>query len=625
MIKRKSKALLCAIASIGFINSIEIIHANAYNNSFSDTKGHWAEAEISKFNDLGYISGYEDKTFKPNNSVTRSEFVKILNNVFGLTKSSGIVFTDTENHWAKNEIDIAVTNGVCKGKSTTEFKPNDSITREEAALMISNYEKLEDDNHNKLNAFNDAENVSDWAKDGVEGVIEKGYMNGYADNTFKPKGKITRAEAVITLSRVNKSEENLVAENANKVIDKINKLDRTITKNDENEILEARNAYNSLNDEAKSLVKNLDILERAERKSKVINLIDKIGRDDNKNDTVENRVNKYIEDVKKAKEAYDTLSEEEKNTISPLDREFLNGALVTVEQLNTEARDKAIAEKLVERISKLKSYEKYTQLDEKRAIAKEVYDIRGAYEGLTYTAKKIVTQEYLDILKKAELKILNSVGDLLDPTQKAEANKAEANKVTQKIEKLNRNITKNDENEILESRNAYYILNDEAKSLVKNLDILERAERKSKVINLIDKIGRDDNKNDTVENRVNKYIEDVKKAKEAYDTLSEEEKNTISPLDREFLNGALVTVEQLNTEARDKAIAEKLVERISKLKSYEKYTQLDEKRAIAKEVYDIRGAYEGLTYTAKKIVTQEYLDILKKAELKILNSVGDLL
>ena len=82
MIKRKSKALLCAIASIGFINSIEIIHANAYNNSFSDTKGHWAEAEISKFNDLGYISGYEDKTFKPNNSVTRAEFVKILNNSY---------------------------------------------------------------------------------------------------------------------------------------------------------------------------------------------------------------------------------------------------------------------------------------------------------------------------------------------------------------------------------------------------------------------------------------------------------------------------------------------------------------------------------------------------------------
>ena len=76
----------------------------------------------------------------------------------------------------------------------------------------------------------------------------------------------------------------------------------------------------------------------------------------------------------KAKEAYDTLSEEE-NTISPLNREFLNGALVTVEQLNTEAEISAMTEKLVERISKLKSYEKYTQLDEKRAIAKEVYNV----------------------------------------------------------------------------------------------------------------------------------------------------------------------------------------------------------------------------------------------------------
>ena len=107
MIKRKSKALLCAIASIGFINSIEIIHANAYNNSFSDTKGHWAEAEISKFNDLGYISGYEDKTFKPNNSVTRAEFVKILNNVFGLTKSTNASIAELIN-----SVDITSPNNI---------------------------------------------------------------------------------------------------------------------------------------------------------------------------------------------------------------------------------------------------------------------------------------------------------------------------------------------------------------------------------------------------------------------------------------------------------------------------------------------------------------------------------
>ena len=68
--------------------------------------------------------------------------------------------------------------------------------------MISNYEKLADSNYEKLNKFNDKNNVSAWAKSGVEGMIERGYMGGYSDNTFKPKGQITRAEAVVTLSRV---------------------------------------------------------------------------------------------------------------------------------------------------------------------------------------------------------------------------------------------------------------------------------------------------------------------------------------------------------------------------------------------------------------------------------------
>jgi hypothetical protein len=173
-----------------------------YKSYFYDCSGHWAENQINEFVDLGYVGGYEDKTFKPNNSITRAEFVRILNNTFGLTKSSGKVFNDTQYHWAKTDIDIAVTNGVCNGKSATEFKPNDPITREEAAVMISNYKKLSDTNYDKLNIYTDRNEVSTWAKDGVEGVIENGYMNGYSDNTFKPKNKITRAEAVVTLGRV---------------------------------------------------------------------------------------------------------------------------------------------------------------------------------------------------------------------------------------------------------------------------------------------------------------------------------------------------------------------------------------------------------------------------------------
>ena len=169
---------------------------------FTDIRGHWAEKNIVDFVSKGYVSGYNDGTFRPNNKITRAEFVKILNKVFELTKSSGKVFNDTKTHWAKYDIDIAVTNGVCSGKSATEFKPNDAITREEAAVMISNYKKISDNNFDKINKYKDSSKVASWAKPGVEGVIEKGYMSGYLDNTYRPKNKITRAEAVATLIRI---------------------------------------------------------------------------------------------------------------------------------------------------------------------------------------------------------------------------------------------------------------------------------------------------------------------------------------------------------------------------------------------------------------------------------------
>ena len=196
-IKRKIVSILFTFIAV--LNSSIVGFANT---TINDIKGHWAESQINEFISNGHINGYNDGTFKPNNSITRAEFVKIFNKYFGLTETSGKVFNDTQTHWAKNEIDIAVTNGVCNGVSETEFRPNDPITREQAAKMISNYMKLDDSNHDKLDKYSDKNKVSSWALNSVEGIIEKGYMNGYEDKTFRPNNSITRAEAVVTLSRV---------------------------------------------------------------------------------------------------------------------------------------------------------------------------------------------------------------------------------------------------------------------------------------------------------------------------------------------------------------------------------------------------------------------------------------
>ena len=169
----------------------------------SDITGHWAESQIKDFISKGYLNGYPDGTFKPNNSITRAEFVTIFNKVFGLTQTSDKTFNDTLNHWANDEIDIAVTNGVCQGTSATTFEPNAPITREQAAKMIANYKKISDMHHNKINGYNDGSQTANWAINEVEAILEAGYMNGYSDtNTFKPKNNITRAEAVVTLGRV---------------------------------------------------------------------------------------------------------------------------------------------------------------------------------------------------------------------------------------------------------------------------------------------------------------------------------------------------------------------------------------------------------------------------------------
>ncbi len=171
--------------------------------NFTDvSQDYWAYSQIKSFVEKGYIDGYGDGTFKPQNPIKRNEFVKIFNKVFGLTKKSGIEFDDTKDNWAKDEIDIAVTNGVAQGVGENKFEPNSYITRESAVKMLANYMKIEDKNHDKINGFPDYNQISDWAIDAFEGNLEKGYIQGTDEGKLAPKSNITRAEVVTLLSRV---------------------------------------------------------------------------------------------------------------------------------------------------------------------------------------------------------------------------------------------------------------------------------------------------------------------------------------------------------------------------------------------------------------------------------------
>lgn len=192
--------------SLGLLLASTTISANA-NQKLSDADGHWASKEIQDFISRGYINGYEDGTFKPDNSITRAEFVKIANNYFGFKNKGNEEFSDVNsNDWFYNDICIAQKEGYINGYGDGSFKPDKTITREEAAKIITSIKNREDIDIDKINNFSDGYMVSDWAKKYVEGAIESGYMKGDTNGKINPISNITRAESVSMISRVNLNE-----------------------------------------------------------------------------------------------------------------------------------------------------------------------------------------------------------------------------------------------------------------------------------------------------------------------------------------------------------------------------------------------------------------------------------
>lgn len=171
---------------------------------FSDINGHWAEKEITQLVNKGFLSGYPDQTFKPNQTISRAEFASILVKVLNLKEvDDGKVFNDTSNHWAQGAIMTAHSYGIINGYNESTFGVNDPITREQLAAMIVKAFKLK--YIKPIKTFKDGEKTSKWAVEAVETAIGEAIMGGYEDGSIKPQGNATRGEAVaITIRALNR-------------------------------------------------------------------------------------------------------------------------------------------------------------------------------------------------------------------------------------------------------------------------------------------------------------------------------------------------------------------------------------------------------------------------------------
>jgi len=176
----------------------------------ADIQGHWAERQISGWFAKGLVSGYGDGTFRPDNKVTRAEFVVMTNRAFGFTGGIQAPFSDVSpGDWFFGQVCAAVAAGYIAGDEDGRFRPGDEISRQEAAVVLSRLLKLKmPEGGDVLAAFKDAGSIPQWSQAAVRAVVAAGYMAGYPeDSTFRPAEPITRAEAVVVLDRAKTAHE----------------------------------------------------------------------------------------------------------------------------------------------------------------------------------------------------------------------------------------------------------------------------------------------------------------------------------------------------------------------------------------------------------------------------------
>lgn len=192
---RKLSSLTTALALVA---ATAIPGATAF--AATDLNGHWAEDEIEALETSGVIQGYPDGTFKPDDPISRAEFVTVFNRAAQLDAvASGGHFADVASDaWYDGQVGVASAIGYITGFEDNTFRPDQPITRNEVAVILARALGLA---QTDTPSFSDWEQIPDWAAPSVVAVAAAGYMQGYPDGSFGGDRQVTRAEASILIYR----------------------------------------------------------------------------------------------------------------------------------------------------------------------------------------------------------------------------------------------------------------------------------------------------------------------------------------------------------------------------------------------------------------------------------------
>ena len=170
--------------------------------TFADIGALPEKTAVEALAERGIINGKTENSFEPNCTMTRAEFAAIIVRGLGLPEKKHASFKDvTENDWFYTYVGTAYSYGIIKGISETEFHPSDTITREEAAVMVTRAASLCGlDTEMDINAvrdvlsqFFDYVKAADWSRSALAFCYNKGILSDAAME-IKPTEAVTRGE-----------------------------------------------------------------------------------------------------------------------------------------------------------------------------------------------------------------------------------------------------------------------------------------------------------------------------------------------------------------------------------------------------------------------------------------------
>lgn len=183
--------------------------AGGMSHMFSDVPaGAWYEQHAQHMAENGFMTGYADGTFGPENAITRGQFGGIIARMMGLEPADGSSFSDTAGFWGAGAIQALAEKGIVAGYADGTFGPYDVITRAQMAAMLdrawaymnastggmgltpAEMQQLREQMHQRLHDVQ-----GNWAEDHIAHMYQLGVVQGDQNGMFRPNETTNRAQA----------------------------------------------------------------------------------------------------------------------------------------------------------------------------------------------------------------------------------------------------------------------------------------------------------------------------------------------------------------------------------------------------------------------------------------------